>query len=89
MTEEDQKLVALAALHGARFERVNAYSSQMMWSCKHVKVGMLSIGRAAVKYLHGEGLMTEEDMLEYLRRTMCFDVQDVDEAFIKSVLHEA
>lgn len=80
MTEEDQLLVAKAALAGVRFYRTTR--SGFWRSSEHVSSGSggnYSIGRAAVVALTHLGLMTDEDRADYFRRTKHLDkVVDVD-----------
>lgn len=65
MTEEDQLLVAHAALHGARFVRI-----RMLWGIQQSPfISKWSIGRAAARYLYDHGLMTPEAWANYERRT--------------------
>ena len=81
MTEEDQKLVALAALHGARFtRRPSDHNEQMMvWiSTRYSDAGKWSLPRAAEFYLYKEGLRSAYEHLEYDAATDCGYVTEVD-----------
>lgn len=83
MTEEDQKLVALAALHGARFKR----SPTGYWYTQEGNPTKRTIGRAAEFYLFLNGLRTESQHREYQLRTEGTPgAKDVDPAFLASVL---
>lgn len=90
MTEEDQKLVALAALHGCRFRRFDiAGGYRNMWSYEGSKVSKWTIGRAAEFYLYKHGLRSEPEHSEYDIRTERDTLsggEDVDPAFLASVL---
>lgn len=95
MTEEDQILVALAALHGARFVRtVSDWQGLLMWSYVaddtnkyNTPPGKWTIGRAAEHYLYARGLRSVEEHREYHRRTGGQEGPvEVDSEFIASVL---
>lgn len=91
MTEEDQKLVADAALHGARFYRKpgGTSGSGQMWCIIDSIPGMTkwTVGRAAEFYLWKNGLRTNEQHNDYDRRTDVYDQgQDIDPKFLESVL---
>jgi hypothetical protein len=91
MTEEDQKLVALAALHGARFtRRKNGYwlaHSQDFSLMPTLYTGKYTIARAAEHYLHANGLRSDADHKEYQLRTCLYTApQNIDPEFIASVL---
>ena len=77
MTEEDQKLVALAALHGARFYRVRI-GEDLLWRTVGSTINKWSIGRAAEWYLWKEYLRTDEQHHEYDRRTDALCSQELD-----------
>jgi hypothetical protein len=87
MTEEDQKLVALAALHGAKFSRKpnNGYwiADGQDWDG-----GMYTIGRAAERYLWEHELRGDAEHIEYKGRTSrdLWSPQDIDSAWVERVL---
>lgn len=69
MTEEDQKLVAHAALMGVRFWRATRDGDQYWYNSVTPDSGMFTMGRAAAKALCDLGLMPHDEYLEYERRT--------------------
>lgn len=88
MTEEDQKLVALAALHGARFYRLNPVHNGSMWGEEsYPKISKWTICRAAEYYLWQNGLRSDAEHGDYDARTDYYDkAQEVDAQFMASVL---
>jgi len=89
MTEEDQMLVARAALHGARFRRRDGVGGGggKLWFAEGCEgTAKWTVGRAAEYYLWKHGMRTDAEHREYSKRTDFGAPQEVDPAFIASVL---
>lgn len=70
MTEEDQMLVAKAALAGVRFYRTNTgYWKSSLHDSSDSAGGKYTIGRAAAYALLRLGMMTEREHENYSNRT--------------------
>lgn len=88
MTEEDQKLVALAALHGARFYRREPNPHGSLWSIESIpEVTKWTLGRAAEWYLWKNGLRSDAEHVDYNTRTDVYsEAQEIDATFLESAL---
>jgi hypothetical protein len=87
MTDEDQTLVAMAALHGAKFIRVNS-SGDRMWAYAGYD-GVrewFTIARAAADYLYQHDLLSKAQFGAYLSRREPVRAEEVDPQFVASVL---
>lgn len=65
MTEEDQRLVARAALAGFRFSRTDSG----YWTCDTHPMNKFTIGRAAALALRDAGLMSPADFDDHDSRS--------------------
>lgn len=92
MTDEDQQLVARAALHGARFCRVRSLGAPWqrgkLWSIDNDPnaIARWSIGRAAEAYLWKNGMRTDDEHYEYNARTDYSEVQELDVEWAERLL---
>jgi hypothetical protein len=87
LTEEDQNLVARAALIGVKFGRV---TMNECWTATHPDfegrstIAKYTIGRAACIALHRLGLISDEEMRDYQLRTDCGGVQECEVDYAES-----